>query len=86
MFFAMFFSNVLFTCLGNLCILHDLIRGIRGQVLLSSWGKGHRQTVAPVAQQVAVESRKTLEADPFAKEVYLTVQIVHCKCLKTWTF
>lgn len=50
------------------------------QVLLSSWGKGHRQAVfTPVAQQVAVESRKTLEADPW---VYLMVQIVHCKCLK----
>ena len=66
---------------GFVCnILHDLIRG---QVLLSSWGKGHRQTVqAPVAQQVGVESRKTLEADPFAKKVYMIVQIVHFKCLK----
>lgn len=46
-------------------ILHDLLRGNAGfQVLLASWGKGHRQAVAPVAQQVAVESRKTLEADP----------------------
>ena len=59
------------------------LRGIAGfQVLLSSWGKGHRQAVfTPVAQQVAVESRKTLEADP-QKKVYLTVQIVHCTCLK----
>lgn len=41
------------------------VRGNAGfQVLLSSWGKGHRQAVfTPVAQQVAVESRKTLEAD-----------------------
>ena len=57
------------------------LRGIAGfQVLLASWGKGHRQAVfTPVAQQVAVESRKTLEADPW---VYLTVQIVHCKCFE----